>query len=56
MIEKEIITAEGFDAMVLDTCYDKQSCGALGIDYCNITGHDITKIRSILSNQYEIKE
>jgi len=55
MIERKLVTEAGFDAMVLDVCYDRGDCKALGIDYCNITGQDVDKIRTNLLKQYEVK-
>lgn len=51
---KAKITVQELERMVLDFCYDRESCKRLDIDYCNIKQDDIKKIRRYYQNFYEV--
>lgn len=50
----ETIDKETLDKLVLDICYDRLECKRLGIDYSNVSFHDVQRIKYlILSGYYE---
>lgn len=36
------------DKLVLDICYDRSECRKLGIDYNNVTYHDMQRIKYLI--------
>lgn len=45
------------EKLATDICYDRSECKRLGIDYDNVTYHDIQRIKYLLSSGFygEIK-
>jgi len=48
---------EKLEQLALDICYDRHECKRLGIDYNNVTHHDIQRIKYLLTSGFygEIK-